>query len=1007
MKLNKIKSYKNWINWNINKKKPKIPHNSRTGEYAKNDDPSTWTTYEVAKNFAPCVGFEFSNVPVIGIDIDNCLDTKTGKMSELAKHVVEVMKSYTEISQSGTGLHILVFVDDKTGFKNHKRPLHEKGFDSQGIEFYKENCCIALTENSIKDFELENRQAETEKIYAEYFKHLDVEPVNIVHLDSNTAGYMPDDLDEIAFNAMMSKPKNKALWEGEHSVYPSQSEADLAFCGLLAWYFNEDARKMDFYFRKSGLMREKWDRPQKNGTYGEVVISKAIAGNNGCYNAELFSEQGRILFSFAVAKLLNNSFDTALELFKKKAAETVSDETAKLIWANAQNSHAYQSQKRLQEKLTSDNGNKELVITDETLEKHSENELITLASKYDVVKVESGKKTDNFAHQLFENGIYFDYDNKDGIEFLVDKLIKECPIKGRISKEKRQANEQNVKDFVRQLKKFCETDEDLLNDCIAKLKINYGANYIEKMCKAPSKKDLAERTAKDFCNKNVVIASGNPGKNDYFVYDKKLGNMENIDRGDMLKLIRDTYSVQHDFSEAISKEIYSLSKEKSKNLKFNEYNGFNLLNGVFDFEQQKLIPHSPDFRFTFTTDFAYDPNAWSYLFEETIKEACNNVPGRIQCFNDMLGHIVLSKLIMKEQFFFLLYGEKGSNGKSTLMDTIAEIFKDVSSSVPPEKMGDNNEVIELEGSILNYVADCDCVVSKPACAAIKRATGGDLLRGNKKYNDVRHFRTRATFVYSFNDVPQFKTHDEGLIRRMVFIKFEKQFTNAKGNMNKNLKNELLRNKPGIFNYMIRCALNLMENNCNVRIYKPDNTELIKEFKEENDCVAAFVADCPEKIQGQRLKSELYESFSEYCRQRNLKEIPRIKKFGKEIKKLITNAKDFTSNGFKYWVFENEPESVPEPEPQIVEAESVKHVQPASEKEQGEIFYFMTRIYVNAVDNNAVEYDDKLLKAVAGLKSLNKIKEVVERLKNEATTENEKKFYEACLTDVKNAKKKIA
>ena len=138
MKLNKIKSYKNWINWNINKKKPKIPHNSRTGEYAKNDDPSTWTTYEVAKNFAPCVGFEFGNSPVIGIDIDNCLDTKTGKMSELAKHVVEVMKSYTEISQSGTGLHILALVDDKTGFKNHKPARPEKGFEAQKIEIYNE-----------------------------------------------------------------------------------------------------------------------------------------------------------------------------------------------------------------------------------------------------------------------------------------------------------------------------------------------------------------------------------------------------------------------------------------------------------------------------------------------------------------------------------------------------------------------------------------------------------------------------------------------------------------------------------------------------------------------------------------------------------------------------------------------------------------------------------------------------------------------------------------------------
>jgi primase-polymerase (primpol)-like protein len=46
-------------------------------------------------------------------------------------------------------------------------------------------------------------------------------------------------------------------WEGEYS---SQSEADLALCRLLAYWANRDASRIDALFRRSGLMRKKWDR---------------------------------------------------------------------------------------------------------------------------------------------------------------------------------------------------------------------------------------------------------------------------------------------------------------------------------------------------------------------------------------------------------------------------------------------------------------------------------------------------------------------------------------------------------------------------------------------------------------------------------------------------------------------------------------------------------------------------------------------------------------------------
>lgn len=61
------------------------------------------------------------------------------------------------------------------------------------------------------------------------------------------------------------------------SGYKSRSEAELAFCEFLAQMIGEDAELIDTIFRHSKLMREKWDRKESGGTYGENTIKKAIS----------------------------------------------------------------------------------------------------------------------------------------------------------------------------------------------------------------------------------------------------------------------------------------------------------------------------------------------------------------------------------------------------------------------------------------------------------------------------------------------------------------------------------------------------------------------------------------------------------------------------------------------------------------------------------------------------------------------------------------------------------
>lgn len=63
------------------------------------------------------------NKNIVGIDIDNCRQPD-GELSPLAHEVVTRMNSYTEISQSGNGIHILI------------RANYPHGKRLEGIEVY-------------------------------------------------------------------------------------------------------------------------------------------------------------------------------------------------------------------------------------------------------------------------------------------------------------------------------------------------------------------------------------------------------------------------------------------------------------------------------------------------------------------------------------------------------------------------------------------------------------------------------------------------------------------------------------------------------------------------------------------------------------------------------------------------------------------------------------------------------------------------------------------------------
>lgn len=112
-----LKRRSQWVNWKYawdGKKWTKHPYNPRTRRKASSTDLLTWSMFvktlkAYEEDLYDGIGFMFcSGDPYVGVDLDNCVDPETGEIKPWATQVVEGLNSYTELSPSGKGLHIIV-----------------------------------------------------------------------------------------------------------------------------------------------------------------------------------------------------------------------------------------------------------------------------------------------------------------------------------------------------------------------------------------------------------------------------------------------------------------------------------------------------------------------------------------------------------------------------------------------------------------------------------------------------------------------------------------------------------------------------------------------------------------------------------------------------------------------------------------------------------------------------------------------------------------------------------
>lgn len=322
-----IKDTRRWVCYKTevrNGEETKIPMNALSGGYASTSDPATWTSFKLA--ISGCVKYNLTGLGFMlgedvrtgttyfGVDLDNHVDKTTGKkpyetakeFEEFAYIFINALKSYTEYSHSGEGVHIIC--KGKLPGKRNKR---------KGVEMYDYRRFFTMTGKVIYNAPIEERSEEVKPLWEKY---LNVEPEvapatassyerqkTVAAKVSATGGVSFEEVEEVVVQTpsnlsdyeLIEKIRNSqqgsdfmSLYNGDMSAYGNDhSSADMALCKILAFWTGCDADQMDRIFRKSALMRDKWERGWGNGTYGSHTIESAIKTQRDVYTPPTKTEK--------------------------------------------------------------------------------------------------------------------------------------------------------------------------------------------------------------------------------------------------------------------------------------------------------------------------------------------------------------------------------------------------------------------------------------------------------------------------------------------------------------------------------------------------------------------------------------------------------------------------------------------------------------------------------------------------------------------------------------------
>jgi putative DNA primase/helicase len=201
----------------------------------------------------------------------------------------------------------------------------------------------------------------------------------------------------------------------------------------------------------------------------------------------------------------------------------------------------------------------------------------------------------------------------------------------------------------------------------------------------------------------------------------------------------------------------------------------NLKNGILNIHTGLLRPHSPEFLSPIQIPVTFDPTAtcpqWDGFITEVFPEDSPELAWEI------LGDLITPDRSIQKAG--LLTGE-GGNGKGVyLAGCIAFVGRENVATIPLHKLeSDRFSVAQLYGKLVNCCADLPSG-DLTSTSMFKALTGGDIITGERKYENSFSFKPYARLLFSANHPPRSADATKAFFDRWLVIPFDRSFRGTK------------------------------------------------------------------------------------------------------------------------------------------------------------------------------------------------------------------------------------
>lgn len=275
------------------------------------------------------------------------------------------------------------------------------------------------------------------------------------------------------------------------------------------------------------------------------------------------------------------------------------------------------------------------------------------------------------------------------------------------------------------------------------------------------------------------------------------------------------------------------------------------------------LPHEKKYNFLYKLEYDYEPNAKAEVFEKFLLSSLGD-----QELSNIIFEYLAYTLIKDTKNFekaLFLYGS-GSNGKSTLLNIIKEVYgKSNISYVELANMGDKLECALMEGKLLNISSDAK--KNGLDTSSFKKIVSGEPVLGKKLYKDIYNILNFPKLIIAMNKLPYNNgDNTHGFFRRLLIIPFSK-IINEK-DKDYDLENKVIKNElSGVFNLIIKGLIRLHKQGK----FSESNisNEITAQYIESTNHIPIFLEEnCYERVkegskEGTPLK-DIYADFKAWC-----------------------------------------------------------------------------------------------------------------------------------------------